>query len=1005
MRKSFPTLCVLLAASAPAAEWPTYNAGAARSGFTVDDLAAELSPAWVFIASHAPEPAWPSDPRLGFDRAYVPVVARGRVFFGSSADGKLYALDAASGALLWTFSTSGPIRVAPVAWENRVLVPSDDGWLYALDAASGALLWKHRGGPGDRKVLGNEHVVSAWPVRGGPVVADGAVYFGAGIWPSEGFHLWALDAVSGKVRWSNDRTGSLLMPQPHGGAEAESGVASQGHLAVAGDLLLVPTGRAVPAAFSRSDGEMRHFHLQLYGQAGGSEVLSFGEHVWCGGKLFDSVTGKLVENLPGRVAAVSSDIVRPDGGVVQLHGGRLRVHAWRMKTRVDRRGEAIRYRGIEPLGSVDGVPSGGPLFTTQRFAVTAGKDAIALVDLAERRVAWSHRGLRGEPLALAAADGRLFASTTSGEIHCFAGTEDAPTEGPARITITAIAATEPVGATFDAAAEEIVRLSSISEGFCVDLGCGDGSLAIALARRTQLQVHAVDGDAERVEAARRRIDAAGLLGARVWVHHADPARTGFPKYFADLVVSGRSVAEGRSALTEAEARRLQRPWGGIVCAGRPGEMLYDVRGALEGAGSWTHQYADAANTCSSADALVKGPLSVLWYRDADLPMPQRHGRAPAPLFAEGRLYVEGLRALRCTSAYNGRTLWEHALRKPLAAFDQDHLMGSAGTGSNLCLGGGAVWVHHGSGCLRLDAASGRELREYAAPPGPDGKPGTWGYLAWDDGVVFGSLADVGHIVRWRYLKGDMSEQFTESKALFAIDAASGETLWTRPALHSIRHNAIAVGGGRVYAIDRPIAAADRVDAAEPAKAATHADGVLLALEARTGKVVWRAEQEVWGTALAFAAEHQALLMSYQPTRFRLPSEVGGRLAVFHTSNGYRLWEKKADYASRPLLNGATVYAQGGAWDLLSGEERPFPFQRSYGCGILAGSQHLFVYRSATLGYWDLRDNARTQSFGGLRLGCWINAVPAGGVVLVPEAAGGCECSYLNRATVVLGEGG
>ena len=52
------------------------------------------------------------------------------------------------------------------------------------------------------------------------------------------------------------------MPQPHGGANAKSGVTAQGYLLADDDHLFVPTGRAVPAAFKRADGEFDYYRLQ-----------------------------------------------------------------------------------------------------------------------------------------------------------------------------------------------------------------------------------------------------------------------------------------------------------------------------------------------------------------------------------------------------------------------------------------------------------------------------------------------------------------------------------------------------------------------------------------------------------------------------------------------------------------------------------------------------------------------------------------------------------------------
>jgi len=200
-------------------------------------------------------------------------------------------------------------------------------------------------------------------------------------------------------------------------------------------------------------------------------------------------------------------------------------------------------------------------------------------------------------------------------------------------------------------------------------------------------------------------------------------------------------------------------------------------------------------------------------------------------------------------------------------------------------------------------------------------------------------------------------------------------------------------------IDRPLSLSDREK--RPKKTKPHELGRLVSINSKTGELNWSNEKEIYGTLLAVSEEHDALLMSYQPTRFRLASEVGGRMAVFQAANGKRLWDNKVKYESRPMINGSTVYAQGGAWDLLTGATRPFDFKRSYGCGILASSKNMMLFRSATLGYFDIETQEQTENFGGVRPGCWVNVIPAGGVVLVPDASAGCRCSYLNRAWFAL----
>ena len=170
---------------------------------------------------------------------------------------------------------------------------------------------------------------------------------------------------------------------------------------------------------------------------------------------------------------------------------------------------------------------------------------------------------------------------------------------------------------------------------------------------------------------------------------------------------------------------------------------------------------------------------MLWFRDVDFDVPSRHGRAPSPLFHEGRLLHEGMDALIAVDAYNGRELWRYDIPGVLKAYDGDELMGVAGTGSNFCAGGDSVYVRHGARCLRLDAASGTLISEYSTPAVADGKPEKWGYIAWEGGVLFGSTANADHVVTYRYVNrgGDMSKQLTESTGLFAIDTASGDVLW------------------------------------------------------------------------------------------------------------------------------------------------------------------------------------------------------------------------------------
>ena len=91
-----------------------------------------------------------------------------------------------------------------------------------------------------------------------------------------------------------------------------------------------------------------------------------------------------------------------------------------------------------------------------------------------------------------------------------------------------------------------------------------------------------------------------------------------------------------------------------------------------------------------------------------------------------------------------------------------------------------------------------------------------------------------------------------------------------------------------------------------------------------------------------------------------------------------MWDQDGKYQTRPLINDSTIYSQGGAWDLKTGSPVEFELKRSYGCGQIAASKNLMLFRSATLGYVDLTRSAGTENYGGIRPSCWINAICAAG---------------------------
>ncbi len=131
-----------------------------------------------------------SSPAIGSD---------GTIYVGAF-DAKVYALDPRTGAIRWSFPTTDHIYASPALGRNRaghtdgIYIASADGSVYAL-TPRGRLRWRYDTGA---------------PVRSSPVIGSlpgprhhEIVYVGS----SNGM-LYAIDAATGRRRWSYDTTPS-----------------------------------------------------------------------------------------------------------------------------------------------------------------------------------------------------------------------------------------------------------------------------------------------------------------------------------------------------------------------------------------------------------------------------------------------------------------------------------------------------------------------------------------------------------------------------------------------------------------------------------------------------------------------------------------------------------------------------------------------------------------------------------------------------------------------------
>jgi hypothetical protein len=122
-----------------------------------------------------------------------PVIADGVVYIGTT-DGRVCAIDLASGAARWTTPIGSAVVSAPALSADRVFVNTRRVVVVALDRRSGKEVWRTNTGSDLATHPGGEH----WDYfSSSPILAGSAIIVGSG----DG-QLYALTADSGAVLWT-----------------------------------------------------------------------------------------------------------------------------------------------------------------------------------------------------------------------------------------------------------------------------------------------------------------------------------------------------------------------------------------------------------------------------------------------------------------------------------------------------------------------------------------------------------------------------------------------------------------------------------------------------------------------------------------------------------------------------------------------------------------------------------------------------------------------------------
>ncbi len=400
-------------------DWPTYRHDGLRSGATASAVGGTLSVRWKSRVGNAPT---------------APVVAGGRVYAAAADEHVLCVFDATTGDSAWQFTAGGRIDAPPTIHEGAAIFGSADGRVYCLRAADGALAWRFDAAPRRRLVADCGRLESAWPVPGSVLIREGKCYCAAGrsSYLDGGVRFYVLDPDTGAVL--EERTICSRDPETGKMKPTSSARSMEGLL------------NDIPA----TDGKNVYIRQMKVASGGGTA----GVHLYSSGGYLDSSWFNRIFRQAGRARTRGLMVLGSEAAYgVEVYPGRgrdtlfkpgsqsYRLMCLSLKARPNAKDKRRKRRGPKPLWQQKlGIRVTAMVRAGKRIFVAGARD---VVDPDDPHGAWEGRknGVLavcstddGEKLSesellpappawdgMAAAGGHLYISLVDGEVVCLAG--------------------------------------------------------------------------------------------------------------------------------------------------------------------------------------------------------------------------------------------------------------------------------------------------------------------------------------------------------------------------------------------------------------------------------------------------------------------------------------------------------------------------------------------------------------------------------------------------------
>ena len=570
---------------------------------------------------------------------------------------------------------------------------------------------------------------------------------------------------------------------------------------------------------------------------------------------------------------------------------------------------------------------------------------------------------------------------------------------------------------------EFINSYRLGLGLCLVIGRESNQTAYDLAAQTSLKVIKIGDSPRKIEKFRKLVQENGVYGAKisglevedvnrlpvnseiadlVWVNKGD-------EFKADEII--RIIAPNKFALVNGIDNKEQWLKDSELCwqveiKNYSQNSLILKKNPIENRGSWTHQYAHTNNSSFGGESLWGSTstedFEVQWMgRPGPRFQTDRSGRKPSPLAVNGKLFVQGNERVIAVNVYNGTIYWA----KNFAGLKRMNVLRDC---SNWAADEAYLYMAIDDKLLKVNQQDGAVVSAIPADRFQT-VSSNWSYIAVLKDQLIGSTSATGARfniyhggIGWYDFKSGPLSYKVLSNNLFSL-TKEGEGIWEYRPRGAVINPTITVAEGQVSFVET------RSANSESLKSGRGGDEIyqntwLVALNEMTGELLWerRVITEPGRTAYFMASgSGKYIVVASNDGMYDIQAFLmeGGRIS----------WKKKQEWfhgdhgahMSKPAIVGNRLMVKPALYHLDTGEQIDYNVPKAgHGCAHYALSEQSVFYRGGSVTQFNF-DTRNFSKWERLRPDCWISTIPAEGMVLSPEAGGGCSCGNWLETSMVL----